>query len=76
MDGESRNSFYDLGPLEPYIERGCTLLTPNFRLARRIRSEWDRRCVARGATDRERAHAAALAVWAENEVDRSPPRTR
>lgn len=37
---------YDITPLEPLIEAGCTLLTPNYRLARRIKAEWDARHIA------------------------------
>jgi ATP-dependent helicase/nuclease subunit B len=39
---------YDIAPLEPLIERGYTLLTPNYRLARRIKAEWDARRMAAG----------------------------
>ncbi len=39
---------YNITPLEPLIAAGYTLLTPNFRLARRIKSQWDARCVAAG----------------------------
>lgn len=37
-----RSSLFDIAPLEPLIRAGYTLLTPNQRLARRIRTEWDR----------------------------------
>lgn len=46
-------SRYDLAPLLPWIEQGFTLLTPNLRLARRIKAEWDRR-----------QQAAGLRAWA------------
>ncbi len=39
---------YDITPLEPLIEQGYTLLTPNYRLARRIKAEWDVRRMAAG----------------------------
>jgi ATP-dependent helicase/nuclease subunit B len=32
---------YDIQPLEALIQQGYTILTPNFRLARRIKTEWD-----------------------------------
>jgi len=41
-------SLYDITPLEPLIKEGYVLLTPNFRLARRIKAEWDARRVAAG----------------------------
>jgi ATP-dependent helicase/nuclease subunit B len=34
---------YDITPLEPLIKEGYILLTPNYRLARRIKAEWDAR---------------------------------
>lgn len=33
---------YDISDLQPFIQRGCLLLTPNARLARRVKMEWDR----------------------------------
>jgi ATP-dependent helicase/nuclease subunit B len=39
---------YDITALEPLIRHGFTLLTPNQRLARRIKSEWDARRAAAG----------------------------
>lgn len=42
------SSLFDIAPLEPLIRAGYTLLTPNQRLARRLRSEWDRRQVEAG----------------------------
>ncbi len=32
---------YDISPLRPLIEQGFTILTPNLRLARRIKAVWD-----------------------------------
>ena len=43
-----RHSLYDLAHLEPLIEAGYVLLTPNFRLARRIKTEWDGQRMASG----------------------------
>ncbi|NQX87612.1 MAG: PD-(D/E)XK nuclease family protein [Halioglobus sp.] len=42
------NPLYDITPLEPLIQSGYTLLTPNRRLARRIKIEWDRYQVEAG----------------------------
>jgi probable DNA repair protein len=39
---------FDITPLEPLVEAGFVLLTPNFRLARRIKAEWDTRRLANG----------------------------
>ncbi len=33
--------FYDMSRLEPLLSDGQVILTPNFRLARRIKAEWD-----------------------------------
>ena len=33
---------YDISDLQPFIQKGCLLLTPNARLARRVKMEWDR----------------------------------
>ena len=41
-------SLFDITPLEPLIEAGYQLLTPNFRLARRIKAQWDARRLANG----------------------------
>jgi probable DNA repair protein len=41
LPGQNTQQFYDLEPLKPFIESGFTLLTPNFRLARRIKASWD-----------------------------------
>lgn len=39
---------YDIAALEPLIRDGFTLLTPNQRLARRIKAQWDARRAAAG----------------------------
>lgn len=39
---------FDITPLESLIENGYSLLTPNYRLARRIKAEWDAQRVAAG----------------------------
>ncbi|MCB1676725.1 MAG: hypothetical protein KDI01_10565, partial [Halioglobus sp.] len=41
-------SLFDIAPLEPLIASGYTLLTPNVRLARRIRVQWNEHCLAGG----------------------------
>ena len=63
MPAQGRHSFYDITPLEPLIEAGFTLLTPNYRLARRIRSEWDEVRAAAGARAWEPLPAEPLEAW-------------
>ena len=63
MPAQGRHSFYDITPLTPLIEAGFTLLTPNFRLARRIRSEWDAVCAAGGARAWEPLPVEPLEAW-------------
>ncbi|GAB3275986.1 PD-(D/E)XK nuclease family protein [Parahaliea aestuarii] len=48
MARDTAGSRYDLEPLLPYIGQGYVLLTPNLRLARRIKAEWDARQLAAG----------------------------
>ena len=40
MSARSRHRFFDIDPLLSILEQGATILTPNFRLARRIRTVW------------------------------------
>ena len=54
---------YDIALLEPFIARGCTLITPNQRLARRIRTEWDRRQAEQGNLTWPRLPVYPLASW-------------
>ena len=54
---------YDIHPLESFIQQGYTILTPNFRLARRIKIEWDARCVAAGAKVWEPLSVMPLENW-------------
>ena len=57
------HSLYDLAPLEPLIASGCQLLTPNYRLARRIKSEWDARRSASGDRVWEPLAVQPLESW-------------
>ena len=41
QESKLAQGLYDITPLEPFIDEGRTLLTPNSRLARRIKAEWD-----------------------------------
>ena len=64
----SRN-LYDIGPLVPLVEDGFVLLTPNNRLARRIKSEWDTVRAASGATVWEPAPVQPLESWLQKQWD-------
>ncbi|MDG2411015.1 MAG: PD-(D/E)XK nuclease family protein [Halioglobus sp.] len=57
------DSLYDIDLLEPLIARGCTLITPNQRLARRIRTEWDKRQAGQGILTWPRLPVYPLASW-------------
>lgn len=54
---------YNITPLEPLIGQGYTLLTPNYRLARRIKAEWDAKRVAAGEQVWEPLPVYPLEVW-------------
>lgn len=54
---------YDITALEPLIEQGYTLLTPNFRLARRIKAEWDEQRMAAGERTWEPLSVQPLEAW-------------
>jgi len=58
---------YDITPLEPLISNGFTLLTPNQRLARRIKAEWDARQAAAGALAWETVSVAPLELWLQQQ---------
>ncbi len=52
MPPVTQHSLYPLEHIRDHLEAGDTVLTPNHRLARRIKAEWDRR-----------QHGAGLASW-------------
>ena len=58
---------YDITPLEPLINGGFTLLTPNQRLARRIKAEWDARQAAAGALVWETLSVQPLEPWLQQQ---------
>jgi len=64
-------SLYDIAPLAPLVEAGFVLLTPNFRLARRIRSEWDASNAATGATVWEPVAVLPLESWLQQQWQRA-----
>ena len=57
-----------------HVLKGCLLMAPfDSALVPGARAALTdaRRCIARGATHRERAHAEALAFWTEGEIDQA-----
>jgi ATP-dependent helicase/nuclease subunit B len=60
-------SLYNLDPLIPLVEAGYVILTPNFRLARRIKAEWDVRQGALGKQVWEPLPVHALEHWLEQQ---------
>ena len=48
MPATGNHSFFDIQPLLPFIDDGYTVLTPNLRLARRVRQAWDQVQVTNG----------------------------
>lgn len=57
-----------------HVLKGCLFMAPfDAALVLRAREALAdaRRCIARGATHRERAHAAAFAAWTEGDMDRA-----
>ncbi|MCB1702287.1 MAG: PD-(D/E)XK nuclease family protein [Halioglobus sp.] len=64
-------SLYDITPLVPLVEAGYVLLTPNLRLARRIKSEWDARRIASGATAWEPIPVQPLESWLAQQWQRA-----
>ena len=59
------SGLYDITALEPLIGQGYTLLTPNFRLARRIKAQWDARQIAAGLRVWEPLSVQPLEPWLE-----------
>lgn len=56
-------NLYDIDPLLPLVQQGFILLTPNFRLARRIKAEWDARHTAGGERTWEPLPVYPLEGW-------------
>jgi ATP-dependent helicase/nuclease subunit B len=63
VPGNTTHHLYDLSALELQLEEGSLALTPNFRLARRIKSEWDARQVEKGLEAWPPAPVQALESW-------------
>ena len=60
-------TLYDINPLLPLVNAGFVLLTPNLRLARRIKSEWDKRMAASGAGAWEPIPVLPLESWLQQQ---------
>jgi probable DNA repair protein len=65
LPGQTTQRLYDIDPLVPLVEAGYHLLTPNIRLARRIKVEWDRRQAALGQKVWRPAPVHPLESWLE-----------
>ncbi len=65
MPGQTTQRLYDIDPLVPLVEAGYHLLTPNYRLARRIKVEWDRRQAQLGHKAWRPAPVHPLESWLE-----------
>jgi ATP-dependent helicase/nuclease subunit B len=59
----ARSTLYDIDLLLPSIDAGVTLLTPNSRLARRIKTVWDSRQLAAGKTVWQPLLVMSLEGW-------------
>ena len=62
---------YDISPLVPLVESGFVLLTPNYRLARRIKSEWDAHQARSGARVWAPAPVQPLSSWLQQQWQRA-----
>ena len=59
----SGRQLYDLEPIQPFIDQGYILITPNLRLARRIKTQWDQRSAEQGRAAWRRLDVYALDQW-------------
>jgi probable DNA repair protein len=57
------SQYFDLGRLQWLLDAGFTLLTPNQRLARRIKTEWDRRQLEQGKQSWHPVAVSAIDHW-------------
>ena len=60
-------TLYDISPLIPLVESGFVLLTPNYRLARRIKAEWAEHQARSGARVWEPVPVQPLASWLQQQ---------
>jgi len=71
LPDHARDSLYDIEPLRPFIEANYVLLTPNFRLARRIKSVWDDSELALGKSLWSPLKVYALENWLRDRWQRA-----
>ncbi|MEP5569639.1 MAG: PD-(D/E)XK nuclease family protein [Halioglobus sp.] len=63
MPADRPQKYFDLSRLQPLLEQGHLLLTPNQRFARRIKSEWDRLQIEAGKSVWQPVAVRALDHW-------------
>ena len=63
MPTGSTHTYFDLSRLRPSLEAGHLVITPNQRLARRIKAEWDRQQVEQGKNVWRPVAVKALDHW-------------
>jgi ATP-dependent helicase/nuclease subunit B len=63
LPAPSSNSLFDIATLTPLVSHGFTLLTPNFRLARRIKAIWDQSQREQGSVVWEPVKVLPLESW-------------
>ncbi|MEP6359404.1 MAG: PD-(D/E)XK nuclease family protein [Halioglobus sp.] len=57
------SSFYNIEPLTPYLIAGDFVFTPNFRLARQVKAEWDRSKIVSQQHNWPSASVSPLEQW-------------
>ena len=67
LPGQTSKRLYDIEPLVPLVQSGFTLLTPNIRLARRIKQEWDLWQCSQGLSTWEPMPVFALEAWLQRQ---------
>ncbi|MBT4520920.1 MAG: hypothetical protein HOC23_13030 [Halieaceae bacterium] len=71
MPDYSTQKLYDLEPAMPLVLAGYTLLTPNLRLARRIKTVWDQARVNAGDQVWQPIRVMPLELWLEQQWQRA-----
>lgn len=60
------NPLFDIAPLKERISAGTLILTPNLRLARKIKEAWDLDCQQEGLTTWDAPRIMALESWLQD----------
>ncbi|MEH6590300.1 MAG: PD-(D/E)XK nuclease family protein [Halioglobus sp.] len=63
MPATNSNRLFDIATLKPLVDDGFTLLTPNFRMSRRIKSVWDQNQATQGRPVWESVTVLPLESW-------------